>query len=104
MVQLLTVRAVLCCAVQVVSSDLRGCAITALALGRNKHQDAVLLAGDRDGKIGVWNLSLFRSQLSSLPLELRCSARHSLHDPSVVSVDAHLPSCTGEDTSAQRLL
>ena len=38
--------------VQVMTNDMKGSAITAFAVGKNKHHDDVLLAVDRDGKIG----------------------------------------------------
>ena len=46
---------------------------------------------------GVWNLTLFKAHLCSLPLENIFQGFHDPDDPSIVSVDAHLPSGTGRN-------
>lgn len=46
--------------------------------------------------LGVWNLTLFKAHLSTLPLEHSVfQGFHDPEDPSIVSVDAHIPSGTG---------
>ncbi|CAE7462462.1 unnamed protein product, partial [Symbiodinium microadriaticum] len=66
---------------KVASRALRGAPVTAIAEGKNKHSDDVLLAADRDGRLAVWNLSLFKMQCLDLPLELLTTGFHDPEDP-----------------------
>jgi hypothetical protein len=63
------------------SRALRGAPITAIAEGKNKHNDDVLIASDRDGRLAVWNLSLFKMQCLNLPLEQLTHGNHDPDDP-----------------------
>lgn len=68
-------------AYRVSSRALRGTQVTAITEGKNKHNDDVLLASDRDGRLAVWNLSLFKMQCLDLPLELVTAGFHHPEDP-----------------------
>lgn len=60
---------------------MRGNPITDIAEGKNKHNDDILIASDRSGRIAVWNLSLFRMHCLDLPLELLSRGYHHPEDP-----------------------
>lgn len=77
------------CLGRVASRALKGAPITAIAEGKNKHNDDILLASDRDGRLAVWNLSLFRMQCLDLPLELLTSGFHDPEDPGILSLAFH---------------
>jgi hypothetical protein len=66
---------------RVSSRSLRGNPITDIAEGKNKHNDDILIASDRIGRIAVWNLSLFRIHCLDLPLEFLCRGFHHPEDP-----------------------
>ena len=56
---------------RVLSRAMNGNAISAMASGRSKTGDEVLMAADRDGHCFVWNLALFRvSPLQGIHLSI----------------------------------
>lgn len=66
---------------RVSSRCLRGNPITDITEGKNKHNDDILIASDRSGRIAVWNLSLFRMHCLDLPLENLSRGYHHIDDP-----------------------
>mmetsp|Transcript_1224 Transcript_1224/g.1999 ORF Transcript_1224/g.1999 Transcript_1224/m.1999 type:complete len:482 (+) Transcript_1224:1200-2645(+) len=74
---------------KVASKALRGAPITSIAEGRNKHNDEVIAASDRDGRIAVWNLSLYKMHCLDLPLDGLSNGFHDPDDPGILSLAFH---------------
>lgn len=74
---------------KVSSNALKGSAITAITDGRSKHLDEVLIVSNRSGKLGIWNLSLFKIHLLDLPLDTMLNGFHDPSDPGIMCLAYH---------------
>jgi len=77
---------------KVSSAAMKGSPISALTNAVNKTNDDVLIAADREGRIVIWNLTLYKLSPTSLPVDCSIETYHSDIDPGITALAFHVPS------------